>query len=80
MTVRRSRLLSTAGGMLLVTSSIYLMLYALDPFDLGDEFRSPTGAVLCTLGVAAAAGLIAASIVERRAERRARKAAPPPGR
>lgn len=76
--MKRSRLYSVGGAMLLITSGAYLCLYAFDPFELGDEFKSPTGAVLCVIGVAAAAGLIAASIVSRRAEKAARRRPTPP--
>ncbi len=66
--MKRSRVYSLGGMALLITSGAYLMVYALDPFDLGDEFRSPVGAAACVVGIAAAAGLIAAAVVTRRAE------------
>lgn len=67
--MKRSRVYSIGGMMLLITSGAYLMVYALDPFDLGEELRSPVGAAACVVGIAAAAGLIAAGVVTRRAER-----------
>ncbi len=70
--MKRSRVYSLTGTTLLLTSGVYLMVYAIDPFDLGlgDGAKSTLGTVLCVAGVAAAAALIAASVVIGREEKR----------
>jgi hypothetical protein len=73
--MKRARALSLAGGTLLITSTAYLMVYGFDPFELGDEFKSPAGAALCVLGIAAGAALAAASIAHRRHEKRLKREA-----
>jgi len=72
--MKRSRAYSLGGSMLLITAGAYLLAYAFDPFELGDELRSPIGAAMCVLGIAAGAGLLAAAVVFGRAERREKHA------